>query len=297
MNNRAIADLPVSAIALGGASWSLSDLPDFPLPDRVGRGEADGIATIHAAIDAGVTLLDTARAYTTATHPGHSEALIRRALSSHPDGAGVTVATKGGHYRDGNSFPICGSPAALRRDCDASRALLAVDQIDLYQLHWPDPSVGIAASVEALAALREEDSIRHVGISNVSIEQLEEARSIMPIASVQNHFSPFDQGDRAMVDHCAEHSIAYLAYSPLGGVLEGGGRTGLRDAFPAAAAVAERHEVSIQRLALGWLLRLSPSLIPVCGASRPQSAVDSILAAELTLADEEWGELDFASCA
>jgi aryl-alcohol dehydrogenase-like predicted oxidoreductase len=295
VKRRTIADLSVSAIALGGASWSLTDLPDWPDDDRAGRGEEAGIATIHAAIEAGLTLIDSARAYTTATHPGHSEALIRRALASHPDGEGVVVASKGGHYRDGHNFPICGRPAALKRDCDASRALLAVDRIDLYQLHWPDPSVGIAASVEALAELREAGWVRHVGLSNVSVEQLEEALSIAPIASVQNHFSPLDQGDREMVEYCAERSIAYLAYTPLAGGTHGAGRTALHDAFPAAAAVAQRHEISIQRLALAWLLRLSPTLIPVCGASRAQTAVDSLRATELTLAEEEWAELDFAS--
>jgi aryl-alcohol dehydrogenase-like predicted oxidoreductase len=284
---RQIADLPVSAVGLGGASWSLTDLPDWPEDQKAGRGENEAIATIHAAIEGGLTLIDTARAYTTATHPGHSETLIRRAVAAHPNGAGVVVATKGGHYRSGNEFPVCGSPAALRADCDASRALLAVDRIDLYQLHWPDPTVGMSASIEALAELREAGWIRHIGVSNVTIEQLEEARAVAPIASVQNHFSPLEQGDREMVDYCAEHEIAYLSYSPLGGGAP------LSETFPAAAALAAQRGVSLQQLALAWMLGLSPTLIPICGASRPDSIRDSLQAAELELSEEDLAALDF----
>jgi aryl-alcohol dehydrogenase-like predicted oxidoreductase len=292
---RSIGDLTVSAIGLGGASWSFVDAPGWPDDDKAGRSDEEAVETIHAAIDAGGTLIDTARVYTTATHPGHSEALIRRALASHPRGSSVVVATKGGHYRSGDNFPICGSAEALKSDCEASRALLARDRIDLYQLHWPDPAVGIEASIKALAQLRDAGWIRHIGVSNVSVSQLEEAVSIAPIASVQNHFSPLDQSDRSMVDYCAKQSIAYMAYSPLGGGAHGVGRSALGDAFPAAGRVAERRGVSLQRLALAWLTSLSPTLIPICGASRPVSIRDSLLAAELELSDEELAELDFES--
>jgi aryl-alcohol dehydrogenase-like predicted oxidoreductase len=292
---RSIGEVTVSAIGLGGASWSLLDSPGWPDDAKAGRSDEEGIETIHAAIDAGVTLIDTARVYTTATHPGHSEALIRRALASHPRGSSIVVATKGGQYRSGNNFPVCGSPEALKSDCEASRALLGRDRIDLYQLHWPDPAIGIEASIEALAQLRDAGWIREIGVSNVSVAQLEEAVSIAPIASVQNHFSPLDQSDRSMVDYCAEQSIAYMAYSPLGGRANGVGRSALADTFPAAVRMAERRGVSLQRLALAWLISLSPTLIPICGASRPASIRDSLLAAELELSDEEWAELDFES--
>jgi aryl-alcohol dehydrogenase-like predicted oxidoreductase len=290
---RTIGDIPVHPIALGGMSWSMTDVPAWPEDDKAGRGEEEAIATIHAAVDGGANLIDTARAYTTATHPGHSEALIRRALALHPQGGEVVVGTKGGHYRSGNEFPVCGTATALRRDCDASRALLARDQIDIYYLHWPDPTVGIAASIEALAELREEGWIRHIGVSNVTLGQLEEAREVAPIAGVQNHFSPLEQGDREVVDYCAAHSIAYLSYSPLGGGAHGVGRTALRDAFPGAAGVAEKHGISLQRLVLAWLLTLSPTLIAICGAGRPESIRDSLLAAELSLGAEDLAALDF----
>jgi aryl-alcohol dehydrogenase-like predicted oxidoreductase len=294
---RSIAGIPVSSIGLGGASWSLIDTPDWPVDDKAGRSDEEAVATIHAALDAGVTLLDTARVYTTATHPGHSEALFRRALASYPDTSDVLVTTKGGHYRSGNNFPICANPEALRSDCDASRALLAVDRIDLYQLHFPDPAVPFEDSIRALAELRDDGWIRHIGVSNVSLPQLEQALSIAPIVSVQNHFSPLDQGDREMVDYCAEHSIAYMSYSPLGGGAHGAGRTALQDAFPAAAALAARREISLQRLALAWLLSLSSTMIPICGSSRPESIRDSALAGELELTEEELVELDFGSAA
>jgi aryl-alcohol dehydrogenase-like predicted oxidoreductase len=295
LRQRSIADLSVSAIGLGGASWSLIDLSACREDDRAGRNEEEAIAAIRAAVDAGVRLIDTARAYTTATHPGHSEALIRRALSGCAERDEVIVASKGGHYRDGDQFPVCASPTALRRDCEASLALLAVERIDLYQLHWPDPTLPIRTSVEALVELREAGWIRHLGVCNVSLGQLAEALAVGPIASVQNHFSPFDQGDREMVDFCAEHGIAYLSYSPLRRGADGAGPAALSDAFPAAAAVAERLGVSLPRLALAWLLSVSPTLIPICGASRPESIRDSLLAPELELDQEDLAALDFGA--
>ncbi len=292
-SQRRIADLPVSALGLGGTAWSLEDLlePD----ERRRRTDEDGVAAIDAALDAGITLLDTARAYTTATHPGHSETLFRRALSEYEgDRSAVVLATKGGHYRHGDEFPVDASPEALRSDCTASRSLLGVERIDLYQLHHPDPEVPIKTAVGALAELREEGWIRHIGVSNFSLIQLDEALSVAPIASVQNQFSPLSQDDRPMVDFCAEHSIAYLAYSPLGGDPRLGGAR-LEEAFPAAAALASRRGVSPQRLALAWLLSLSPTLIPICGASRPASIRDSALAMALELSEEELAELDFGT--
>ena len=146
--------------------------------------------------------------------------------------------------------------------------------------------------------LRDEGLVRDVGVCNVSQAQLDEALSVVPVASVQNQFSPFRLDDRELVDSCAEQSIAFLAYSPLGGgraaeQLFGTAATKLGDAFPAAAAVAQRKNVSVQRLALAWLLSLSPTLVLICGASRPESIRDSAAAADLVLTEDELGELDF----
>lgn len=275
---RSIAGRPVSAIALGGASWPFSDMDD----------EA-AVRSIHTAIDHGVTMIDTARAYTRVDHPGHSEAVIAQALASHPRGAEVFVATKGGHYRDGDAFPIDARRDTVRRHCETSLELLGVERIDLYQLHWPDPEVPVEDAMRTFAELRDEGLISEVGVSNFSIDQLEEARAVVPIASVQNSFSPFRQDDRAMLDHCAEHGIAYLSYSPL----RGAAHTNLDEAFPAAAALAKEKGISIQRLALAWLLRLSPAMIPICGASRPETVADSAQAATTSLSDDELAALDF----
>ena len=270
--------MSVSAIGLGTASWALT-----------GRPDAEGMKAIHVALDAGITLIDTARAYTTPSHPGFGETLVRRALAEHPAGSCGVVATKGGHYRDGDDFPIDARPEALRRDCARSRDLLGIDRIDLYLLHHPDPRVPLRASIAALAELQEEGWIRHIGVSNVSPAQLEEALSVAPVAAVQNRISPVDMSDRPVVDICAQTGIAYLAYSPLGGRA-----SALAQAFPAAAELAARKGVSLPQLALAWLLTISPTLIPITGASRPESIRDSAQAADLQLTEDEQSRLDFA---
>jgi diketogulonate reductase-like aldo/keto reductase len=128
----------------------------------------------------------------------------------------------------------------------------------------------------------------------VSLEQLEEARSVVPIAAVENSFGPFRQQDRPVVDYCADQSIAYLSYSPLRPARSGPKKgLGWEEAFPGAAAVAAQKELSMQRLALAWLLQVSPALIPICGASRPETAVDSALAAQVSLSADELEQLDF----
>jgi aryl-alcohol dehydrogenase-like predicted oxidoreductase len=278
-DTRLIGDMSVSAIGLGSASWTLT-----------GRPDAEGVKAVHAALDAGITLIDTARAYTTPSHPGLGETLVRRALAEHRAGSSVVVATKGGHYRNGDDFPIDARPEALRRDCALSRGLLGIDRIDLYFLHHPDPRVPVRSSIAALAGLQEAGWIRHIGVSNVSPAQLEEALSVAPIAAVQNRFSPLEQTDRPVVDICAKTGVAYLAYSPLGGRA-----SALAEAFPAAADLAARKGVSMARLALAWLLTVSPTLIPITGASRPESIRDSALAADLQLTEDELSRLDFGS--
>ena len=289
---RLVGDRPVFPIGLGGASWSFSDHPLFG--DGSPPDDDLAVRTIHAALDAGVTLIDTARAYTTADHPGHSEAIIARALAEHPAGANVLVATKGGHYRRGNAGPIDNSPETIRRHCETSRELLGVDTIELYQVHHPDPQLSITETMTTFAELRDEGLIRQVGVSNFSLEQLEEAMGVVPIASVQNRFSPFYQDDRAILDYCAAHSVAYLAYSPLsGGVGAIGGAARLAEAFPKAAAAAQRRNVSIQQLALAWLLTLSPTVIPISGAGRPETIRDSASAATIVLTAGDLTALDF----
>jgi aryl-alcohol dehydrogenase-like predicted oxidoreductase len=280
---RRIGDREVSAIALGSASWPFLPGPTDEVDDL-------GIRAIHAALDEGVTILDTARAYTRADHEGYAEALIARALHNHPSQLRVLVATKGGHYRDGDRFPIDASREAIRRHCESSLQLLGVDRLELYQLHWPDPSTPMRDAMQTFTQLQDEGLIRDIGVSNVSATQFKEARSVADVVSVQNRFSAIDQSDRAMLDYCSEHEIAYLAYSPLGGTVS---VPRLAETFPGAAAVAARKQVSIQRLALAWLLHLSPMVIPIVGASKPETVRDSVRAMDVVLDADDLAELDF----
>jgi aryl-alcohol dehydrogenase-like predicted oxidoreductase len=279
---RRIGDREVSAIALGSASWPF-------LPGPTDEVDDAGIRSIHAALDEGVTILDTARAYTRADHEGYAEELIARALHNHPSRLRVLVATKGGHYRDGDTFPIDASRETIRRHCESSLLLLGVDRLDLYQLHWPDPSTPMRDAIQTFTELQDEGLIRDIGVSNVSVAQFKEARSVADVVSVQNRFSPIDQSDRAMLDYCSEHEIAYLAYSPLGGAVS----VSRLAEFPGAAAVADRKQVSIQRLALAWLLQLSPVVIPIVGASKPETVRDSVRAMDVVLGADDLAELDF----
>jgi aryl-alcohol dehydrogenase-like predicted oxidoreductase len=282
LTTRRIADVQVSPIALGSASWPFLEGD----PEEL---DALGIRAIRTALDEGITILDTAHVYTRAGREAYAEDLIARALREHPDRDSVFVATKGGHFRDGDAFPIDAQPDTVRRHCEASLRVLGVDRLDLYQLHWPDPEISMRDALRTFAELQHEGLIRLIGVSNVSVAQLEEARSVADVVSVQNHFGPHHQDGRDVLDHCTEHGIAYLAYSPLRGEVS------LAGAFPRAAAVAGRKGISVQRLALAWLLQLSPVLIPISGASRPETVADSARAPAVELTDEDLAELDFAA--
>jgi aryl-alcohol dehydrogenase-like predicted oxidoreductase len=243
------------------------------------------IATIHAALDAGITFLDTALIYTTTSEPSHSERVVAEALASHPAGKDVFVATKGGHYREGESgFLKNGRPEAIKAHCETSLRTLGVESLGLYQLHWPDPAVPIAESMGAFADLQREGKVRHVGVSNFDLEQLAVAQGEVAIASVQNNFSLLDSRDRAMVEHCDAHGIAYLPYSPFGG---GGKAAKTAELVPATQVIADAHGVTPQQVALAWLLHQTPSLIPLVGCTRQASVLSSRAAADLALSSEE----------
>lgn len=277
-HTRAIGSTPVSSIALGCASLSLEHHGD----------PARGAAVIDAALDAGITLLDTAAAYapdarTTADAAGHNERLIRRVLAARSaDGPRPLVSTKGGHFRDGDAFPVDASPAALRRHCDLSLQALGVEQIDLYFLHWPDPAVPIQDSVGALDDLRREGKIARIGVSNIGLAQLTQAQRAAPIAAVQNRFSLADPSGREVLEHCAATGTAFLAYSPL---------RGLGQVAPALsreiARIAESRQASAAQVALAWLLAQAPVVIPVVGATRPHNARDAAGAADVVLSAAE----------
>ncbi len=283
MKQRALGDLRVGAIGLGGMPMSIEGRPE----------EARSVATIHAALDAGVTLIDTADAYhLTADDVGHNEDLIARALRSWSgDSASVLVATKGGHLRPGDgSWTLNGDPAYLRRAARASARRLGVDAIGLYQFHRPDPTVPYAESVGALAELLDEGVIQRAGISNATVAQIDEANEVLGgrLVSVQNQFSPTFRSSHDELDHCAGLGIAFLPWSPLGGI-SSAGELGSRHA--AFADVARAHGVSPQQVALAWELSLADVVIPIPGASRPASIEDSVRAADLELDDDELAAL------
>jgi aryl-alcohol dehydrogenase-like predicted oxidoreductase len=280
MRSRTIGPATVSAIGLGGMPMSIEGRPD----------EDRSIATIHAALDAGVTLIDTADAYLlNPGETGHNERLIAKALASYPgDSSDVLVATKGGHLRPGDgSWTVDGSPAHLREAAEASLKALGVEAIGLYQFHRPDPKVPYADSVGVLKGLLDAGKIRMAGISNATIEQIDIAREVLGegnLVSVQNQFSPAFRSSEPELRHCEALGIAFLPWSPLGGI----GRAGdLGSRHAAFQEVAQSHGVSPQQVTLAWMLALAPVVIPIPGASRPQSITDSAQAAGLVLTGAE----------
>ena len=287
MRTRKIGQVRVGAIGLGGMPMSIEGRPD----------EARSIRTIHAALDSGVTLIDTADAYHLhAGETGHNERLIAKALASYAgDDSDVLVATKGGHIRPGDgSWTVDGSPEHLRAAAEASLKALGVDAIGLYQFHRPDPKVPYAESIGALKELLEAGKIRMAGISNASIEQIDIAVRVLGegnLASVQNQFSPAFRSSEPELRRAAELGVAFLPWSPLGGIGRAG-RLGARHA--AFGEVADTHGVSPQQVTLAWMLAKAPVVIPIPGASRPESIVDSAQAADLTLSPAELTSLDAA---
>jgi aryl-alcohol dehydrogenase-like predicted oxidoreductase len=283
MPTRRLGGLQVSAIGLGEMPMSLAGRPD----------EAQSIRTIHAALDAGVTLIDTADAYCIdQTEVGHGERLVAKALAAWPgDRDRVLVATKGGHTREGGEWNLDGRPEHLRQACEASLRALGVEAIGLYQFHRPDPKVPFAESVGAVAELKAAGKVRLVGLSNVSVDQIRQARQLVQVASVQNEFSPRFRRSEGELAFCAAEGIAFLPWSPLGGIGRGRELGGRHRAF---GEVAEAHGVSAQQVALAWQLAKAPAVIPIPGSSRPETITDSAAAAGLRLSDDELARLDRA---
>jgi aryl-alcohol dehydrogenase-like predicted oxidoreductase len=273
-STRKLGDAEVFPIGLGEMPLSLKGRPD----------EDRAIRTIHAALDAGVNLIDTADAYAYDDNDiGHGERLIAKALRGRRDG--VIVATKGGHTRNGQAWELDGRPEHIRAACEASLRALETDRIDLYQYHRPDPRVPYGETIGAFKELQEEGKVRWIGVSNANVQQLEEARSIVDLVSVQNQLalnftSPIAKGE---VDFATEHGLAFMPWSPLGGI----GRAGSTERLEPVTRAADARGVSPQQVALAWLLALSPAVIPIPGSSRPETIADSARAAELELSDDE----------
>lgn len=283
MQTRSIGNVTVSAIGLGGMPMSIEGRPD----------EARSIRTIHAALDAGVTFIDTADSYhARADDVGHNEELIAKALATYGgDTSGVLVATKGGHLRPGDgSWTVNGSPDYLEQAAEASLKRLGGDAIGLYQFHRPDPAVPYAASVGALSDLLDAGTIRMAGISNANPDQIRQAHDLLGgrLVSVQNQFSPRFRSSEPELRLCDELGITFLPWSPLGGIGAAGGLGG----HAAYAEIAAAHSVSPQQVCLAWMLSRSPHVVPIPGASRPETIRDSAKACDLHLTDTELTRLN-----
>jgi aryl-alcohol dehydrogenase-like predicted oxidoreductase len=263
---------------------SIQDRPD----------EDQAIRALHAGLDAGMTLIDTADVYCLDHEDiGHNERLIAKALVAWPgDADQIVVATKAGLERPDGGWTRNGRPEHLRTAADASLAALGVDRIDLYQLHAPDPNVPFEDSVGALAELRDAGKIDRVGLSNVSVEQIRAAETIVPIASVQNRLNPFfrEAVEGGVVDYCGENGIAFLAYSPVGG-----GRLNKKlPGHPTVGPFADRYGVSAHAVVLAWVLAQGPSVIIIPGARTVEHVLDSAAVAKIALTPEDILEIDSA---
>ena len=239
------------------------------------------IATLRRAIELGINLIDTADSY----GPHVSEELIAEALYPYPEG--LVIASKGGLTRGGpGQWSPDGRPEHLREACEGSLQRLRVDRIDLYQLHRPDPSVPYEESVGAIKELRDEGKVHFVGVSNVSVEQLETARSIVDVVSVQNRFNPDDRSSDDVLDRCEELGLGFLPWHPLnaGSVGEG-----------SLAEIAARHDATPAQIAIAWLLARSEVMLPIPGTSKVEHLEENIAAAGIELSDEEIAELNEAA--
>lgn len=235
------------------------------------------IRTLRRAVELGVNLIDTADSY----GPGVSEELIAEAL--YPYATGVVVATKGGWERVGpGQWTHNASPKHLESAVEGSLRRLKLDRIDVYQLHVPDPAVSFDASMETLARLQQQGKIRHVALSNVTLEHVERARKIVPIVSVQNRYSFADREWDYLLDHCAQHGIAFMPWAPLGQN---------REANAALEAAASELNATPHQVALAWLLQRAPVVLPIPGTSSVSHLEENIAAAAVKLPDAVYSRL------
>jgi pyridoxine 4-dehydrogenase len=233
---------------------------------------------LRRAIELGVNLIDTADSY----GPHISEELIAEAL--HPYPGGLVIATKGGLTRSGpGGWERDGRPEHLREACEGSLRRLRLERIDLYQLHAVDPKVPLEESVGALAELRDEGKIAHIGLSNVDTDELERARQIVPVVSVQNRFSLDDRDSEPVLDRCERDGLGFIPWFPL--------KAGHVPSEGPIARVAQAHGVTPFQVAIAWLLARSPVMLPIPGTSSVEHLEENVAAAGLRLSEEEFGEL------
>ncbi|GAA1362041.1 aldo/keto reductase [Catellatospora chokoriensis] len=269
-------DLPVNRLGYGAMQLTGPGVWGDPAdPD-------EAVRVLRRAVELGVDLIDTADSY----GPFVSEMLIKKAL--HPYPAGLVIATKGGFTRAGpGDWRAVGRPEYLRQQCELSLRHLGLDRIDLYQLHRIDPKVPLEDQLGELVLLQQEGKIRHIGLSEVTVAQIEQSRKLAPIVSVQNLYNLVNRSAEDVLQHCEQQNLAFIPWFPIatGELAKPGG--------PLAQA-AERHGASPAQLALAWLLRRSPVMLPIPGTSSVAHVEENIAAAELTLTDEEYRELETA---
>jgi aryl-alcohol dehydrogenase-like predicted oxidoreductase len=249
-----------------------------PPPDR-----DVALDVLRRVVELGIDLIDTADSY----GPHVSEQLIAEALHPYPDG--LLIATKGGLERTGpGEWPRNGRPEHLRAACEGSLRDLRLDRIDLYQLHAPDPDVPYAESVGTLKDLQDEGKIRHVGVSNVTVEQLDEARSIVDVVSVQNRFNLSDRSSQEVLEVCERDGLGFFSWFPLaaGDLAKPGGLV---------AEIARAHDATPGQVALAWLLQRSPVLLPIPGTGSISHLEENVAGAELVLDEDEIARLEEAA--
>jgi pyridoxine 4-dehydrogenase len=243
------------------------------------RDRENALAVLRRAVELGVNLIDTSNAY----GPEVNELQIAEALHPYPDG--LVIATKGGLRRTSSGgWPEDGRPEKLREACEGSLRRLRLERIDVYQLHAPDPEVPIEESAGELARLRDEGKIRHVGLSNVSVDELERARRVVPVVSVQNRYSLSERSSEDVLEACERHGLAFLPWFPLasGSLARQGGKLD---------RIAPRVGATPAQVALAWLLKRSRVALPIPGTSSLEHLEENVGARDVALSDEEFAAL------
>jgi pyridoxine 4-dehydrogenase len=267
-------DLRVTRLGLGGMRITGNGVWGEPA-DR-----AEAIRVLRRAVELGVNFIDTADSY----GPGVSEEIIAEAL--HPYPAGLVIATKGGYARPGpNQWVEDGRPEHLRAACEASLRRLRVDRIDLYQLHRIDPKVPMEDQLGTLRHLRAHGKIKDIGLSQVSVEQIQHARTIVPIVSVQNRYSLFDRGSEDVLEYCEREKMGFIPWFPLAGGRLSGSESPI-------SRIAARWKATPSQIALAWLLGRSPVMLPIPGTSKVKHLEENVAAAELKPDVDTMRELD-----
>jgi pyridoxine 4-dehydrogenase len=254
--------------------------------------EEQAIAVIHRALDLGVTLIDTADAYCIDERDKHhNERLIAKALSAYKtDTSGVVVATKGGLMRPNGDWISNGDPKHIQRTIQESyQALGKLRPIPLWQLHAPDPRFDLSETLQPVREAVDEGLIRFVGLSNVSVAEIERAREVVEIVSVQNQYHPWRRSAEkdGVLAYCEREGLSFLPWSPLGG----SDRVRRLNDIPVLRSLSLERGVSPQRIVLAWMLARSPAILPIPGASKMPNLEDSVAAAELVLSPEEVGRI------